>query len=64
MIIRPNRDKADEFVIYLGSQELKNILVGIRVCHGTDGSPWSKGTCQQIEQALVDQYAYLNKEWK
>lgn len=63
MKIYPSHNEIDEFTIHLTSQELRNILKGLKTCHGPYGSPWSRNSSQQINQALQDNQSYRSKSW-
>lgn len=63
MTIYPDRDHVDGFIIHLTSQELKNLQEGINAAHGAT-SPWSRGTVNQIQQAIDDNAEYRRKSWR
>jgi hypothetical protein len=59
--IFPDNDRIDDFVIHLSSQELRNLQEGINAV--PHSSPWSRGTIEQMQQALDANTEYRGKRW-
>lgn len=66
MVIYPDHDKVDGFIVHLTSQELANLQQGISTTPTPyiANSPWSRGTFAQMQQAIDDNKEYRSKKWE